>query len=138
MARFYRIQIGSIHIASDGLETGIKCKLDVPDASDLIDDFAQNAIVGNNGSVIVQNFERTGGQFFSINIEVLPKSVWESLKTLRTNALQNETLIRVQGIGDIGNFDVNANPLKFNAFDFNNSRIKNIVLNFVKKNNYQE
>lgn len=131
MANFYRVRLDTIHLTSTGLESGIPCKLDIPNADSLFDNFAQNVIIANDGSVVVQVFEIASGKQIDINIEVLPKSVWEDLLGLRNTALANSDTINLIGTGDIGNFDVNTIPLKFLAKSFTNGRIKQITLSFI-------
>lgn len=131
MARFYRIQLDSISLTSTGLEAGTPCKLDIPNADSLFDNFAQNVVIANDGSVTVQIFEISSGKQIDINIETLPKSVWEDLLDLRNTALTDSDTINIVGTGDIGNFDVNAIPLKFTAKRFLNSRIYEVGLSFI-------
>lgn len=132
MANFYRINIDSIYLTSTGLVGGIPCKLDIPNADSLFDDFAQNPVIANDGTPLVQIFENgNSGKQIDINIEVMPKTVWESLLALRNTAKTNSDTTQIVGIGDIGNFDVGAIPLKFSAKSFTNSRIKEITLSFI-------
>lgn len=131
MARFYTIQLDTIYLTDTGLVGGNPCKLDIPNASDIIDGFAQNPVVGNDGQVKVQNFAQINGKVFTINITRLTKAVWESLLSLRTTALGSSATITVIGTGDVGNFDIEAIPLKFTASQFINERIKDVSLQFV-------
>jgi hypothetical protein len=131
MANFYRINIGSIYLTSTGLAGGIPCKLEVPAADSLFDNFAQNVIIANDGTVIVQNFEISQGKQIDILVEVMPKTVWESLLSARNTALTNSATLNIIGTGDTGNFDVTAIPLKFSAKRFRNSRIYEVNLSFI-------
>lgn len=132
MPSFYRIQIDSIHLTSTGAAGGIPCKLEVPAADSLFDNYVQNTVLANDGSVIVQLFQIDNkGKQIDINIEVMPKTVWEQLLSARNTALTNQTTINIVGTGDIGNFDALAIPLKYSAKRFLNSRIYEVTLSFV-------
>lgn len=131
MARFYRIQLDSIYLTSDGTVSGVPCKLEIPEVSDVIDGFAQNPVIANNGEVVHQTFEQINGKIFNIAVEVMTKTLWESLKTLRDTALGSSLTINVIGTGDIGDFDIEAIPLKFLSNQFITDRIKDVTLSFI-------
>lgn len=134
MARFYRIQIGAVHLTSDGTNAGIPCKLAVSGADALLQTHKGQTIVANDGTPVNQLFAITKGKPLEISVEVLPESVWNSLVSLINTALTNETTINIIGTGDVGDFDEDFLPLMpepFSAAEFINSRIKNSIFRFI-------
>jgi hypothetical protein len=134
MARFYAVQIDSIYLTSDGTSAGDKCKLEIPGVEDLLMSVAGSAIATASGRVVMQTVEWTKGKVFDIRVETLMKDVWEDLKTLINDALDDDSDFEITGTGDIGNFTVTVKPFPqkpFSAASFINERIKAVNLRFI-------
>ncbi len=134
MAKFYEIQIGAIYLTGTGLVSGEKCKLGVTGADALRSNFTGSTIVSIDGTPINQIFETNRGKILEIVVSILTQSVFTGVVALINTALSNSGTIRIIGIGDIGNFDVFAVPLlprPFEAQEFKNGRIKNVIFRFI-------
>lgn len=134
MARSYQIQIGDIYLTSNGESDGTFVRCSVPQADDILDNFLQSVVIANDGAATVQIFEPDipPSRLLDIIPSVwIPKSVWDDLLALRNTALANSETINIVATGDIGNFDVDAIPLKFSAKRFTNERIYEVNLAFV-------
>lgn len=134
MARFYEIQIDSIYLTSDGTSAGDKCKLEVSNLEDLLVSVAGVAIPTASGRVVTQTVEWTKGKTFEIRINTLAADVWDDLKTLINDALDDDSDFEIIGTGDTGNFTVTVKPFPnkpFSATSFINNRIRGATLRFV-------
>lgn len=134
MARFYRVQIENIYLTKDGTLAGRPCMLAISNVEDLLAPVAGTAVTAADGSAIFQLVPWSAGKQFEIQVETLTESVWEDLKELLLDSLQNETDLTIVGTGDIGDFSVSARPFPqkpFSAAGFINGRIRNAVLRFI-------
>lgn len=134
MARFYEIQIDSIYLTDTGADDGVPCKLQISNLEDLLVSVAGIAIPTASGSVVTQNVEWTSGKQFDIRIETLMKDVYDDLKTLINDALDDDTDFEIVGAGDSGDFSVTVKPFPqkpYSAASFINERIKGVNLKFI-------
>ncbi|HEY0048193.1 MAG TPA: hypothetical protein VGB68_02830 [Pyrinomonadaceae bacterium] len=134
MSRFYKIQLDSIYLTSDGTETGTPCKLEVPNAAALMLPFTGTTVPAADGTPVTQILESVKGIAFEIKINVLTADVWEDVKTLIITALENSDTIEITATGDAGDFTVEAEPVLPQPFlfeSFINDRIKGITLRFM-------
>ncbi len=134
MSRFYRIQIDSIHLTSDGTNSGTPCKLQIPGLEDLLTPVTGISEPSASGIPQFQTFPWTTGKQFEIVIQTILEDVWNDLKTLLNTALENNTPFTVSGTGDVGNFVVSAMPFPqkpFTASEFINGRIKNSTIRLI-------
>ncbi len=136
MSRFYRVKFDSIYLSSDGTISGIPAKLQVNGASELLSNFTGSVIQAVDGTPVVQIFE-TGskGKTLEIKIEThIYTALWNSIVALINTALENSVSINVVGVGDIGDFNVDALPLlprPFEAEGFENGRILKPIFRFI-------
>lgn len=128
MAKFYKIQIGTIHLTSDGLTTGLPCKLSVSGVSLLRANYVKTPVQNADGSQIVQTYEQTSGKPLEIRILSLPLGVGNQLVTL-FNSLAPVTVIGTEG--DTGDFNKTCEIVSFDYQEFRNGRWKNAVLKLV-------
>lgn len=134
MARFYRIQINSIYLTSDGTSGGIPCKLQVVGVEDLLTEIIGTAVLSVGGTPVYQLVPFTTGKSFEIQIETINQAEWDDLKDLLNLNLTNDSSVSVTGTGEIGDFIVAAkpNPVKpFAAGSFLNGRILGATLRFI-------
>lgn len=135
MSRFYKVKIGDIWLTNSGLESGIACKIDIPDAVDLLTTTAGVAIPSISGAPVFQTIPWTAGKQFDVRIEThLYKAQWDALKALLNDSLENGTSFTVSAAGDIGDFSVTARafPQKpFSAAAFTNGRIVKPVFRLI-------
>lgn len=132
MSRSYRIQFDSIYLTSDGTNAGEPVKVAVGDPSALKLEYTGTTIETVGGAV---------NQLFKIPkpVEIrvlthLSEIVWEAIVALINTALENSATINIKGVGDIGDFDIDALPLlprPFEAQDFANGRIKTPIFRFI-------
>lgn len=136
--RFYRVKFNSIHLSSDGANgaNSIPAKLSVPGADALLSNLTGSTNVSIDGTPVQQIFELgSAGKILEVRVEThLYQPVWASIVELINEALANDDTINVVGTGDIGNFDVSAQPLlprPFEAKDFENNRILKPIFRFI-------
>lgn len=134
MARFYRIQIGSIYLTRDGSNGATPCKLAIAGLEDLLTTVIGAVEPSASGVPIFQTFAYTKNKAFEIKVEILTKDVWEDLTNLINTALEENQTLSVIGTGDQGNFNVTArpNPQKpFLSESFINERIRGANFRFI-------
>ena len=134
MARFYRIQIGSIFLTRTGLAGGIPCKLTVSGADNLLLPFAGITEPSADGTPYTTVFETDKGKNLEISVETLTADVWQDLTEIINDAINSGSSLTVIGTGDIGNFNVSVVPQMPNPFaaeSFINGRIRNASFRFM-------
>lgn len=135
MARFYRIQIGSIYLTKSGLSTGLPAKLQVRGADALLQTKAGQIVQAADGTPYAQIVDFAVGKRLEILIETyLLEAVWDSLVAAINSALQNGTNLMIVGTGDTLDFSVSAMPLlpaPFESEGFENGRILKPVFRFI-------
>lgn len=132
--RFYEIQIDDIFLTDTGTADGTPCKLSIPSLEDLLTNYLGQPSVSASGAVVSNLSAWTRGKSFEIQIETLTESVWNDLKDLINDSLENDSSFAVIGTGATGNFNVNAkpNPQKpFQAERFLSDRIYKCVFRFI-------
>lgn len=132
--RFYTIRFDSIHLTEDGTSGGTPCKLSVAGADALLRTRTGQTAQAADGTPYVQIVAFTSGKILEIQISTVLADVWADLTALVNTALENSATINLVGVGDIGDFNVNAQPLlpqPFEAQEFNNGRIKNATFRFI-------
>jgi hypothetical protein len=135
MARFYRVQIGPVYLTDTGLIGGIPCKLKIPGIEALRVTYAGETAPSAGGTPHTVAFSvGTKGRPLSIEIESLPKAVFDSIVTLINNALANNTTITLIGTGDYGDFNLAAVPRLpspiTGSSEFINGRLKKVSFHF--------
>lgn len=135
MARFYRLQIGSVYLTSDGTSAGLPCKLKIGGVEALRVNYAgQTAPSADGTPQTVAFLVGTKSRPLSVTVETLPKTVFDSLVTVINNALQNNSTITLVGTGDYGDFNIACVPTLptpiSSSGEFINGRLKQVVLNF--------
>ena len=121
---YYRIQIDSIVLSSDGANTGVKCRLEVEGLKNILRSYAGVSITSEDGGSVDQITAWTAGKDFAIKIQKTPLSVWEDLKTLFDTSATTGTDFEVIATGSPGDFTVDAktfvnDPYEFERFDTN-------------------
>lgn len=118
-----------------GLIAGLPCKLSVSGVENIILTRTGVTQIAIDGTPITQLIEQNGkGKQIEINIEMMPKTVFDSLKTLLNTNIENGTSITVNGTGDTGNFSLSVVPVMPNPINFQsfiNERVRNISLKFI-------
>lgn len=135
MARFYRLQIGSVYLTDTGLSDGLPCKLKIGGVEALRVNYAgQTAPSADGTPQTIAFLIGTKGRPLAVTVETLPKTVFDSLITLINNALQNNSTITLVGTGDYGNFNAACVPTLptpiSSSGEFIGGRLKQVVLNF--------
>jgi len=135
MARFYTLQIETVYLTDTGLAGGIPCKLKIGGVEALRLNYAgQTAPSADGTPQTVAFLVGTLGRPLSVSIETLPDSVFDSLVAVIDNALANDTTITLTGVGDYGDFSLEAVPTLpapiTSSGEFINGRLKQVVLNF--------
>lgn len=127
MARFFRVQIETIYLTSDGLVSGIPAKLQIPNADDILTSMTGAAFPTIGGGAVLQLVPWTSGKQFEIQIETyLYEAVWTDLIGLINDAMENDTALTVIATGDTGDFTTEAKPFPvkpFSSAGFENTRI---------------
>lgn len=137
MARYYKIQIGSLWLTSDGTETGTPCKITFPDAALLVNANIGTTRIASDGSPFSE-FPLTAGKgrVFSLDILALETSIFDQLKTLLDGlAVTNPTALAFNATGVPGNISThvlgNFAPQIYSFEDFRDTYVRNITLNLV-------
>lgn len=115
--KFYSIQIGDIHLSSDGTETGIPCFLTLTGANDFFTQIS-GSVINTVGGRVVQPVVFATGKDFEIKVSIMPADIWDDLKALREELLTSGESVNIAGAARPGNFDVQAKPLLSEMFTF--------------------
>ena len=111
MSRYALVQIGTVHLTSDGTSDGRPCKVAVPNESAFATTFGAGAQSAADGTVYVQTIDRgvQGIEFFVV-AEHLSETVLASITTQLNTGLSSGDGVRVQ-CESLTDFDVMAMPL---------------------------
>jgi hypothetical protein len=133
MSRFYRIQIDTIYLTSDGTSGGIP-KLTVQGVEDLLTTITGSVFPTIGGGSIKTLAPWTKDKQFDVQIEVLMKDQWDALVDLLNGKLEADDDFIVTGTGDIGDFSVTVKPFPrkpFAAKEFLNGIISGANFKFI-------
>lgn len=135
MARFNLVKIGGIYLTSTGLQSGTACKLTVAGLDALAMDKTGTVTAAADGTPFVElvDVDRRGSRVV-ITIESLAQSVFNDLKDLLNDAVNDGDVLTLEISGKTGNFNLSVlplipKPLSFGAF--NNFWIKNTVISLI-------
>ena len=132
MAKFYRIQIETIYLTSDGLAGGTKCRSLVSGVDQLSLDFIRTVEPSRDGTPVVQTFAYTKGKPIEIQIETLPKAVGEDLIELFNDLMQNATTLTVIGSeAETPSFNVECEFLSFNFRETNSAGWRGAIIKLI-------
>ena len=127
MARFYEIQIDSIHLTSDGTEAGDPVKCEVTNWRDLLTPVTGNTRPNADGSDDDQRYAWIAGKKFEIRVLTwIYKEQWDALLVLLLDSQATGSTFSVIGTGDFGDFNVTSKAQldsPFDAASFRNGRI---------------
>src|SRR5687767_7160949 len=131
--KFYLVNIGSVHLSSDGTADGNRCKLEVEGIERLLRTVTGVSIPSAGGTRVNQVVPWTAGKPFAVRISVIGSDEWNDLKTLMDESIEDDTTFTVTGTGTPGNFSVTAqadpeNPYTWESFTA--TRINNLTLRF--------
>lgn len=106
MARYYTVQIGSIHLTSTGLEGGLPCRVEIQGLTPITPAYRRTVIQAIEGPPAVQLFDNRIGEAISMVILNIGKAVYEELIEAINDADASTGIINIKlSGGDLGEFD---------------------------------
>lgn len=110
MSRYYEVSFNdTLWLSKTGLESDMKCRVNLPNAFNLRSGYVKTAFTDMNGNSVVQRTS-VGKKSFDIPIEVetwLPSAVMEALFEIEDGQNEDDDVVTVQFVHDTApNYDL--------------------------------
>lgn len=128
---YNHVQIGNLHLTSDGTDLGAACRVDIPSLARLRPKYRRTVIMPIEGSPVVQLFENLIGEVIQMTVFLLNSEEYEDLIEIIDAADESNGIINIKlSDGDLGEFDVDCLLESFDqpSGEFVDGRIEGLTM----------
>lgn len=134
MARFYRLQLGGFYFTSNGLESGLPCKLELLGVDGFLSNFAVSSVDRqNDGSVKLQTVtaNKKGVELTANLLGSIKAATFNEINDLIQEKLESGSTLILTGTGLPRNFSIEVVALTPTTKGFSGDRIKGASFSFI-------
>lgn len=135
MSRYASVQIGVVHLTTDGSSGAVKCRARIENGDAFATTITGNSVSGANSQTYTELVERgVKGIAFAFRVDFLTIAVLTSIKTAVNVTLNGNSTVRVIASDAVNSLDVQAVPSLpdwLSHESVSGGIVKNVVLKFI-------